>query len=791
MIYAVIFLTSAAFMAYEVNFTRVFSFAQWHNLSSVIITMALLGSGAAGTFISLRSEAVSRHFNRYLFVMALIFPLCTAGGFVVSVMLPVNPYGIGFSTLMVLYVFLYFAFMALPFFSGSAIICISLMKKPPSGAYGVNLFGSGAGCIMPLALSYHVHPYGIMAVIIIMAFIPAVIMALHSGRKVPIAAVCGITPVIAAAVFFSLSPGSRTVSEYKPVSGALNLPASRIIHESYSPLSVIQVVQAEGLRSSAGLSLVSPYKVPVQRMIFSDGDSPSPVAVTGESGYIRYLSSWLPYYMKGGEGRGRALVIGAGGGEPVLKAIEAGFGSIDAVEINSAVIGLMKGPCAYFPGALYLDSRVTVYHDEGRSFARRSSALYDLVDIPMVDAFNSAASGVYALNESYLYTVESFMDFYKRLAPGGILSVTRWITTPPRDPLRMFNTAVSALERIGVDPARHIIAVRSVQTLTIMVSASPFTPDDIARVKRFCRSRLFDIVYCPGMTVSGADSNIRQDGGLLYRSFAAILSPGREEFTRSYDSDISAPHDNRPYFYNFFRPAYIRYIVKYGSRQVPVTEWGYLLLVIILIPVAVISFASIVYPLRRRGSAVIKVKRGAVPFFSLIAAGYFFIEMPLIQKMVLFLGSPVFSLSLVISTLLVFSGIGSFCSDSFFMKGRGILRCALAVCCLVLLYTFSLDSIFSLAARVPLYGRIIIVMALIAPPAFFMGMPFPKGLALMQKENMASVPYAWGVNGFFSVISIIAAALCAVVCGYRAVLSAAVIFYLCAGIISPADDTSE
>ena len=324
MIYAVVFFTSAAFMAYEINFTRVFSFAQWHNLSPVIITMALLGSGAAGTFVSARSGAVSRNSGLYLFVMALIFPLCTAAGFAVSAVLPVNPYGISLNPVMLFHVFLYFSFMGLPFFSGSAIICISLMKKPPSGAYGVNLLGSGAGCILPLALSYHLHPYSIMAVIIIMAFVPALIMALHSGRKAHAAAVCSIAPVIAAVVFFSLSPLSRTVSEYKPVSGALNLPGSRIIHESYSPLSVIQVVQAEGLRSSSGLSLVSPYRVPVQRMIFSDGDSPSPVTGYGRvegSGYVRYLASWLPYYMKGGNGKGRALIIGAGGGEPVLKAL--------------------------------------------------------------------------------------------------------------------------------------------------------------------------------------------------------------------------------------------------------------------------------------------------------------------------------------------------------------------------------------------------------------------------------------------------------------------------------------
>jgi hypothetical protein len=217
---------------------------------------------------------------------------------------------------------------------------------------------------------------------------------------------------------------------------------------------------------------------------------------------------------------------------------------------------------------------------------------------------------------------------------------------------------------------------------------------------------------------------------------------------------------------------------------VPVTEWGYLLLIIILIPVAVISFFSILYPvlgIRKRGEYI---DRRLIPYFSLIAIGFFFIEMPTIQKMILFLGSPVFTMGIIISAMLVFSGIGSFISDSVFRSGNGILKVMLIICGIMAVYTVSLDSLFSYSLRFPLHLRTILVIIVIPPPGFFMGMPFPKGLTLLCEREDSSLPLAWGVNGFFSVISIISAAICAVVCGYRIVLFTAVIFYMTAGIIS-------
>jgi len=787
--YGVIFFSSLAILGYEITFTRIFSYAQWHNLSPVIITMALLGSGISGTAVTLLREHITSRKPAFLLISALLLPLFMFSGFVISAALPLNPYTMSFSMIQVFYITIYVLLMCLPFLAGSAIICILLMGNPPNTVYSVNLIGSAAGAALPLALAFYMHPYSIMTVIIFISLIPAILMAFSRGIKitaVTLAAACFISMIT-----FSVSENTdfRKVSQYKPISGALNLPGGRIIHESYSPLAVVQVVEAEGLRSASGLSIISPRHVPAQRIIFFDGDSPSAITpFTGDIesiSYIRDLASWLPYYMKSNEDKKSVLIIGAGGGEPILKAVASGFTSIDAVELNTSVVSLMTGSNAEFSGGIYYKKGVTIHNDEGRSFVRRSSRKFDLIDIPMLDAYNSAASGVYALNESYIYTVESFTDFYKRLSPGGILSVTRWLTTPPRDSLKILNTFTAALRKMNIDnPGAQLLAIRSLQTITLLVSESPFSDRDIDLVKKFCGERLFDIIYYPGIKEGVPGEYIREKDNFTSRAFIELLSHRSEEFTGLYHSDISPPDDNRPYFYNFFRPAFFTYIKKYGTYQVPVTEWGYLLLLIILIPVAFISFFFILYPVLRIRERGEHIDPGLIPYFSLIAVGFFFIEMPMIQKMILFLGSPVFSMGIIISALLIFSGIGSLVSGSFFRSGRGIQKITFIICVIMVLYSFSLDALFSYLLHATLYTRIILIIIIIAPAAFFMGMPFPKGLELLCGREQSSLPLAWGVNGFFSVISIISAAICAVVYGYRGVLMIAVICYMAAGMIS-------
>ncbi len=762
---------------------------QWHNLSSLVITMALLGFGVGGSVVSILHKRIEKKYALCFFGTTLLFPVFLGAGFIISSRLMFNPYEIGFAPKQVIYFFLYFFLMGLPFFLGGVIVCIAFLRYSISKTYFANLVGSGAGALAVVAGAYILHPYNMMAGIIMIATIPAMVISFHG--KIKLACLTGAVVVFNLAVLLTVFsfPQFKKVSQYKSISGALNLPKADIVHEAYSPLAVVQVVQAKGLRSTAGLSLTSPFQVPVQKGIFLNADSMSPITPfrgnPDDIRYLEYLTSYLPFYIKDENSRNRVLILGSGGGESILKSILSKYKKIDAVEVNPRVISLMKNQFADFSGNIYNQANVQVFHHDARSFIKETNERYDLIDLSMIDGYNAAASGVYALNESYLYTIESIREYFRHLGDTGLLAISRWVVTPARDNLKIFNMVITALRQEGIkDVEKHLIAIRSLQTVTLLVSKTPVPSRVIDRTRTFARDRLFDLVHIPGIRKTEVNQFIKLETPVYYHALQHLFSSDPQSFIDGYDFDISAATDNRPYFYNFFKPGVIRYILTYGPTQIPITEWGYLILLIILVPVLAVSFIFILLPLlisRKRAKGIKKI---VFFYFSLIAVGYFFIEMPLIQKMILFLGHPSYSIAVIITGLLVFSGIGSLFSDRLFSTDKRILISTVFICLITLFYLWFMEDLFSFFMIFPVGVKVFIVLLMMAPLGFFMGVPFPQGLTAIKKIEKEAISWAWAVNGFFSVISILLATVFAVTMGFRAVFVIACLCYLAAGILS-------
>lgn len=631
-----------------------------------------------------------------------------------------------------------------------------------------------------------------MTGIILISLVGAAIMAIYSSVRYRItAALLTVIIIIMLGALVSF-PGFKKVSQYKAISSALNLPDAQIVHEAYSPLSVVQVVQANGLRSIQGLSLISPFEVPVQKGIFFNADSMSPITpFTGNKNEIQYLEQmapYLPFYVIDEDKRNHVLLIGTGGGESILKSILSGFKQIDALEVNANVISLMKNQFSSYSGHIYSQKNVTVHNREARSFIKQTRKKYDLIELSMIDAYNTAASGVYALNESYLYTIESIKEMLGRLNSTGILSISRWVVTPARDNLKIFNMVITALHQMGINnPKKHLIAIRSLQTLTLLISTSPIRDEMIHKTKSFATERLFDLVYYPGIQDKEVNQFIKLKTPVYHGAIQRLLarsSGNSKDFVDAYDFDISSATDNRPYFYNFFKPKVIRYIKTYGPSQIPVTEWGYLILLIILLPVLALSFIFIVLPPMITDQKAIRMKKTIFVYFSLIAVGYFFIEMPLIQKMILFLGHPSYSLSVTIAGLLIFSGIGALFSERLFPKNKRILYASFLIVFITGAYLVWLDDIFGVLISYPIEQKIAFALIIIAPLGFFMGIPFPCALAILKEKDAFSLAWAWGINGFFSVVSILLATIFAIIFGFKIVIIIAIVCYACAGAVS-------
>ena len=498
--------------------------------------------------------------------------------------------------------------------------------------------------------------------------------------------------------------------------------------------------------------------------------------------YLDRQSAALPYHLVAAP---RVLVLGAGGGADVLLARLHRARSVDAVEINPQMAALVGRDFADFAGRLYEAPGVRLHTAEARSFTARTKGRFDLIQVALLDSSSAASAGLHALNESTLYTVEAFQTYLSRLAPGGILAITRWLKVPPRDSLRLFATAIEALARGGVaEPGRHLALIRSWKTSTLLVKNGPLEPADVAAVRRFCRERSFDIAHLPGMTAAEANRYNILERPYLHIGATALLGPEPRRFLDDYIFDVGPTTDERPYFFQFLKWGTLVDLLRRPVGGLRLVEWGYLILLAALVQAVPLGAVLVLLPvaaLRRQAAAAPGRGRVAVYFLALGLA-FLFIEIAFIKRFVLFLGHPLYAVALVLASFLAFAGLGSGCAGGlrrrlggFASRAMGLAVAAIGV--LALVYLAGLPVLFERLLALPEAARAAATVLLVAPLAFFMGMPFPLGLARLATRAPSLVPWAWGINGCASVVSAILATLLSVHLGFGAVVVLAVALY--------------
>jgi hypothetical protein len=426
-----------------------------------------------------------------------------------------------------------------------------------------------------------------------------------------------------------------------------------------------------------------------------------------------------------------------------------------------------------------------VYTDEARGFVARNDSRYDLIQIGLLDSFGASGAGVQALNESYIYTIGALREYLADLEPGGLLAITRWIKMPPRDSVKLLATAIEALRQTGVnDPGRRIAMIRSWNTSTLLVRNGAFTPGEIERIRTFARSRSFDTAYFPGMRAGEANRFNRLAEPYIYDAAVALLGDRPGDFFGRYKFHVDPATDDRPYFFHFFRWQTLPEVMalrKAGGAGL--IEWGYLVLVATLMQAAVLGLVLILLPLSLvRHAWPAGTGRQFGFYFLLLGLAFLFVEMAFIQKFILFLSNPLYSVAVVLSGFLLFAGLGSALSERFarWLPWPGVSPVAAAVgaiAVMALLYVLVLPVVFSRFIGFTDPVKITVSLALIAPLAFFMGMPFPLGLGRLAASAPGFVPWAWGINGFASVVSAVLATLLAIEFGFNVVIVLALLLY--------------
>jgi hypothetical protein len=794
-----IFLLSSASLSYEINFTRLFSVTQFYHFAFLIVSLAMLGFGTSGAVLALLPKTFRKDIGFLLTIISFLTAISFLSAYLLTNYLPFDSFSIALGWKPIGVLLIQMISLTIPFFfSGLAVVLlISRFSKQANLIYAINLAGSAFGCLFTLLLSRAFGAVGLVVLCTLFAITACLLLFIRKNKFHinPPKFVHVIKIVIPLFILFSLIDlflriysGSSlefmklNVSPYKGISYALQYPDAEIIFQEWNAFSRVDLIRSGGIRSLPGYSYLSKTLPPEQDGLFIDGDDLS-VVIRGNE--FRNVSTYMPttvaYILRPAAD---VLILEPRGGLEIVIAHSEGAKTIVTAEPNSLIVEAAHN--------IYTQDYLVNHLESGRSHLRRSHDQYDVIVISLNSSFRPVRSGAYSLGEDYRYTVESIEEAILRLENNGVLILTRWLQTPPSEFLRTFGIAIEAIEKMGGNAAQKIAAFRSYNTGTLIINRSNFTPSEINLINDFTSQRAFDLVYYPGIKEENVNKYNILPEPYYYQAFTSLIfSDSRDEWYREYPYDVKPPTDDQPFFNQYFKWSQLPLIIaEFGRVWEPFGGAGFVILLLLLILTIILSLSFVFIPtiISVKAQYFEKSHTGKLMYFAAIGLAFMFVEIPMIQHFILFLDNPSYSLTTVLFTLLLFSGIGS--RFSKLISINTVFICILVIGTLNLLF---LRQAVYFGLGFPLILRILLSVLLLAPIGFFMGMPFPKGIEIIVNMRSELVPWAWGINGTFSVVAGVGAALIAISYGFRAVFIVGSILYMVAWILIrvPAPDFQD
>ena len=767
-IYGGLFFTTLSTLMYEILLTRIFSVTMWYHFAFVAVSVALFGLTVGALIVYLSPSLFSEdRLRRRLLQTSLLFSLSMVLSFATQLSIPFDP---RWTVISVYSVALTYFVISVPFIFSGITVCLVLTKFPGqvSRLYAADLVGAGLGAVT-LIWMLNLLKDGPSAVLAVagLAAVGAWCFSYGTDRS-------GLrsVAVVTALLLVALAAGNAYAAQHSH--GVLRIRFSKAgveqtpLYEEWNAFSRIQVngnVERPSYVFGWGFGTALPPGWTARQLILQiDAAAGTPLTYydgNPESvGFLRYDVTNLAHYLRQDA---RVLVIGSGGGRDVLSALLFKQPSIKAIELNEAILRVVNDRYGEFTGHLDRQPGVTFVNDEARSYLARSDERYDIMQISLIDTWAATAAGAFALSENSLYTVEAWDSFLDHLSPTGVLSVSRWFR--PRGPMeshRMTELGADVLRRRGVsNPRNHMILVKSpydnyagLSVATLLVSPSPFSPDDVARLVRTTNELGLQVVLAPEPVKSDA----------MFQRIAE--APSLEAARVNFPGDISAPTDDRPFFFQMLRFQDIFDAKLYGGAGNYVTQ-PVLVLFSLAISVLALTALCIVLPLLKTTSR--QALRGMAPlviFFCGIGLGFLLLEISQMQRLITFLGHPTYALSVVLFSLLVFSGLGSLATDWLVKPranpgfGASLLWPLVALLLLLLVFGFVTPTVIHRLDGETTPVRIMIAVGILAPMGFFMGMPFPLGMKVASLRPNAPTAFFWGINGATSVCaSVLAVAI--------------------------------
>jgi hypothetical protein len=768
-----LFFISAALLSLEVSLMRILKVEGFGNFTFGAIALALTGFGASGTFVSLFLKRIR---GRELLISAwapVLFCLFLGLSYHVSMLVEFDALRILWDRNQLFRLLFRFALYTIPFVLGSVFVVLAFLTGQPGRVYFFNLAGSGVGVFVILGCLYLIPPSRILILPMLMAAASALCMCLTLPQY-PVRRLLPLALILPG--FVLLLTGDIEILPFKGRELALNLPDARILVQKNSPFGTLEVIGSDKLRIAPGLSLTFEGTLPLQHGLFIDGDLYSSIDRIEDPSsldYLLYQSQSAVYQLYRNP---RVFVAGLGGGATLERSIRNGSRTVLASEENPHIPRLLTGPFRDFTGNLLGRRGVSIGVGGCRSVLARSGGQWDVIDITE-NILTSSVGGIYATDTNYTLTVSAFGEYLAALRPGGTVSATVPLKQPPRNLPRLAATAMGALRRVSSKPDRCIVVIRSWAYGTVLLQRRPFSMEDIDRIKSFCELMRFDLVYYPGMAQEEANRfNIVEDD-IYYRTVLPVVR-GEHRFVKGYLFNIRPSTDDRPYFAYSIRISKLGELFRQTGRQwLLVVEGGYIVLFATFLTTLLLAAVFILFPPLWAGRGVTLRGASLILYFSMIAVGFMFIEILVMQQFRRFVANPLYSNSLVIATLLISTGIASYRSDRVTLVPRALFRALIFLSAYLVALVAAFHLLFpQLLKASPILELFLPVLAT-APLGLCMGLFFPLGMAALKGQGGNSVPWAWSINGFFSVIASTGAVIVASGAGLIALGAVALLCY--------------
>ena len=803
-IHAAIFLVSLSSLAFEVLLTRVFSISQWNHLSFMVISIALFGFAASGVFLSILDDRRKGWEKRlscraWLDAWVVLYSVAALSAFFALNSIPLDYFRIPSEPVQIVWLLAAYLSLSVPFFLAGCVVSTGFAALPSrcGVVYFSSMSGSALGALAPIPLlsSIEEGPLLVLFAVVPLAFcfIPRTDDPEGAG-KTKFAVMASGAGVLAAAVFLCFANGGKWIearpSPYKSLAQTLKYPDSKTIVSFSGIRGKVDIVESPYVRFAPGLSLQFHQALPKQKTLYLDADSPLALYEISSRQDVAFAASSLPFAAYAAMPElSEVLVIQRGGGSAIAAAIASGAKSVTVAEQNRTVAKILRE---------HYGLRVEEVSSPA-AFLACSKRRYSVIHL---ERWGASLPGAGALDQDSLTTVDTIAACFRNLDENGLVAMTGKLLLPPSNVPRLWATAYEALRKVGqTKPGEHLAILRNWDMFVLIVSARPLF-DAVAQNESSSQGRLlkefadrldFDLAYLPGLREKEANRFNVFDAPYYYgeiRRLKEAYEDGRE--SKYYDDcvlDVRPQYDSRPFPNRFLKWGRIADLYRAtGSRSRSFLLSGELVVAAVFVEALFVAVVLLVLPVALASGKKKALGGGPLVFFLCVGAGFMFAEIFFIKKIALLFSSPAVGFTVVLSGMLVFSGVGGFMSQRM---DRRVLRRSLFG--LFVLF-FAFCAFFGPMERWLIERcepvRYLLSYLVLSPAGLLLGIPFSLGMRLVL-DTPKGRAYAWAANGCASVLASVAAAQVAVAEGIPSLALLSALSYLLALLACPVKGLSR